>query len=155
MKEPPNIRKRMEVLPEPRAQEEYLRPHCDKKKKILSYLMKIIREYRLFELEEDGYFMPKELNPLRKKDEKTRKTEEGKPVSDAKNDGKQPKRKRETPENKQKTDKNLQYNNLPKTIEVNQENIKDLKITATAKSNARCPLKPGDSIPLYSNNPAP
>lgn len=103
--------------------------------------MKIIREYGLFELKEDGYFMPKELNPLRKKDEK--------------NDGKQPKRRRETPENKQKTDKNLQYNNLPKTIEVNQENIKDLITTATAKSNARCPLKPSDSIPLYPNTPAP
>ena len=65
------IIEKLEVLPEPRAREEYLRPHCDKKKIILSYLMKIIREYGLFELEEDGYFMPKELNPLRKKDEKT------------------------------------------------------------------------------------
>ena len=76
--------------------------------------MKIIREYGLFELEEDGYFMPKELNPLRKKDEKTEKTEEEKPVSIAENDEKQPKTQRENAgKQAKKSGKRLKYNKLP------------------------------------------
>lgn len=67
------IIEKLGMLPEPRARQEYLRPHCDGKKITLAYLLKIIREYGLFELEEDGYFTPKELNPPRKNDEKTAK----------------------------------------------------------------------------------
>ena len=68
------IIEKLSILPEPRAQLDYLRAYCDSKKITLCYLKKIILEYDLFELDEDGYFMPKELNPLHKKDEKTEKT---------------------------------------------------------------------------------
>ncbi len=60
-------------MPEPRAQLDYLRAYCDSKKITLCYLKKIILEYDLFELDEDGYFMPKELNPLHKKAKKQKK----------------------------------------------------------------------------------
>ena len=61
------IIEKLSILPEPRAQLDYLRAYCDSKKITLCYLKKIILEYDLFELDEDGYFMPKELNPLLKK----------------------------------------------------------------------------------------
>ena len=67
------IIEKLGMLPEPRARQEYLRPHCDGKKVTLAYLLKIIREYGLFELEEDGYFTPKELNPHAKKTKKRQK----------------------------------------------------------------------------------
>lgn len=73
------IIEKLSILPEPRAQLDYLRAYCDSKKITLCYLKKIILEYDLFELEEDGYFMPKELNPLHKKGEKTEKTTQEKP----------------------------------------------------------------------------
>ena len=92
------IIEKLGMLPEPRARQEYLRPHCDGKKVTLAYLLKIIREYGLFELEEDGYFTPKELNPPRKKDEKTAKKGEAKPYSKAKNDEKWQKTPRENAE---------------------------------------------------------
>lgn len=57
------IIEKLSILPEPRAQLDYLRAYCDSKKITLCYLKKIILEYDLFELDEDGYFMPKELNP--------------------------------------------------------------------------------------------
>ena len=85
------IIEKLSILPEPRAQLDYLRAYCDSKKITLCYLKKIILEYNLFELEEDGYFMPKELNPLHKKGEKTEKTTQEKPDSKAKNDEKQQK----------------------------------------------------------------
>lgn len=67
------IIEKLSILPEPRAQLDYLRAYCDSKKITLCYLKKIILEYDLFELDEDGYFMPKELNPLHKKGEKRKK----------------------------------------------------------------------------------
>ena len=85
------IIEKLSILPEPRAQLDYLRAYCDSKKITLCYLKKIILEYDLFELDEDGYFMPKELNPLHKKGEKTEKTTQEKPDSKAKNDEKQQK----------------------------------------------------------------
>lgn len=84
------IIEKLSILPEPRAQLDYLRAYCDSKKITLCYLKKIILEYDLFELEEDGYFMPKELNPLHKK-AKNGKTTQEKPDSKAKNDEKQQK----------------------------------------------------------------
>ena len=72
------IIEKLSILPEPRAQLDYLRAYCDSKKITLCYLKKIILEYNLFELEEDGYFMPKELNPLHKKRRKNGKNYSGK-----------------------------------------------------------------------------
>lgn len=74
------IIEKLGMLPEPRARQEYLRPHCDGKKVTLAYLLKIIREYGLFELEEDGYFTPKELNPPTQKRRKNGKKGGGKAV---------------------------------------------------------------------------
>ena len=92
------IIEKLGMLPEPRARQEYLRPHCDGKKITLAYLLKIIREYGLFELEEDGYFTPKELNPPRKNDEKTAKKGEAEPYYKAKKDEKRQKTPRENAE---------------------------------------------------------
>ena len=102
------IIEQLSILPEPRAQLDYLRADCDSKKITLCYLKKIILEYDLFELEEDGYFMPKELNPLHKKGEKTEKTTQEKPDSKAKNDEKQQKVSR----NKSKKQSDLSSNTL-------------------------------------------
>ena len=102
------IIEKLSILPEPRAQLDYLRAYCDSKKITLCYLKKIILEYDLFELEEDGYFMPKELNPLHKKGEKTEKTTQEKPDSKAKNDEKQQKVSR----NKSKKQSDLSSNTL-------------------------------------------
>lgn len=93
------IIEKLGMLPEPRARQEYLRPHCDGKKITLAYLLKIIREYGLFELEEDGYFTPKELNPPRKNDEKTAKKGEAEPYSKAKMTKNGKKHRGKTPKN--------------------------------------------------------
>jgi len=129
------IIEKLGMLPEPRARQEYLRPHCDGKKITLAYLLKIIREYGLFELEEDGYFTPKELNPPRKNDEKTAKKGEAEPYSKAKNDEKRQKTPRENAEKQlPKTSNTLENSKLPKTAEKNnKENINNyIKTTAAS-----------------------
>lgn len=60
------IIEKLALLPEPRAQLEYLRPFCSSKKISFAYLTKIILEYKLFKLEEDGYFSAEELNPVKR-----------------------------------------------------------------------------------------
>ena len=60
------IIEKLSILPAPRAKLEYLRPYCKSKKMPLSYLKKIISEFQLFNLEEDGFFSPEELNPVKK-----------------------------------------------------------------------------------------
>ena len=54
------IIEKLELLPESRAQVEYLRSFC-----------KVIFGYQLFDFEEDGYFMPAELNPIHERTEQT------------------------------------------------------------------------------------
>ena len=61
------IQEKLALLPEPRAQFGYLRPYCHSKKSPFAYLKKIIMEFQLFEIDEDGYFIPLELNPVKKK----------------------------------------------------------------------------------------
>lgn len=148
------IIEKLGMLPEPRARQEYLRPHCDGKKVTLAYLLKIIREYGLFELEEDGYFTPKELNPPRKKDEKTAKKGEAKPYSKAKNDEKWQKTPRENAEKQApETINSLENSKLPKTTEGNnKENINNhIKTTAASAAeeetaaDADRPLPPSDA----------
>ena len=58
------IIEKLSILPEPRAQLDYLRAYCDSKKITLCYLKKIILEYDLFELDEDGYFMYNPQNEM-------------------------------------------------------------------------------------------
>lgn len=66
------IIEKLSLLPEPRADFEYLRPFFHKKTPF-NYLKKIILEYGLFILEEDEFFLPAELNPIRNKEKKTAK----------------------------------------------------------------------------------
>ncbi len=51
---------------------EYLRSSTSKKLSI-TYIEKIIRNFQLFVLEEDGSFSPEELNPVKKKEKKNGK----------------------------------------------------------------------------------
>ena len=65
------IIEKLELLPESRAQVEYLRPFCKVHKISFAYIKKIIFGYQLFNFEEDGYFMPAELNPIHERTEQT------------------------------------------------------------------------------------
>ena len=82
------IIEKLALLPEPRAQLEYLQPFCVGRKIPLSYLQKIIREYDLFIFDEDNYFTPAELNPAKKKDEKSVENVSGTDVSVSENNRK-------------------------------------------------------------------
>lgn len=65
------IIEKLELLPESRAQVEYLRSFCKVHKISFAYIKKIIFGYQLFNFEEDGYFMPAELNPIHERTEQT------------------------------------------------------------------------------------
>lgn len=67
------ILEKLELLPDARAQLEYLRPFCKNMNISFAYLKKVILNYGLFELEEDGYFTALELNPIKKTEKKTAK----------------------------------------------------------------------------------
>lgn len=129
------IIEKLSVLPEPRAQLEYLRPFCDSKRVPLFFLKKIIQEYDLFELEADEYFVPKELNPARKKEKKVAKNAKAKPVSQAKMDENQQKVPRQNEENQHKNaDKSLDTSHLSNcSITTIKENIKDIITAATTE----------------------
>ena len=62
------IIEKLSLLPDSRAKLEYLRPYCKGKKLPFAYLKKIIFGFQLFILEEDGFFSPEELNPVKKKE---------------------------------------------------------------------------------------
>ena len=146
------IIEKLSILPEPRAQLDYLRAYCDSKKITLCYLKKIILEYDLFELDEDGYFMPKELNPLHKKGEKTEKTTQEKPDSKAKNDEKQQKVSR----NKSKKQSDLSSNTLnnkylaKNATNTNKKTI-DINKTTTEEKEAAA----ADALSSPQTTPAP
>ena len=149
------IIEKLSILPEPRAQLDYLRAYCDSKKITLCYLKKIILEYNLFELEEDGYFMPKELNPLHKKGEKTEKTTQEKPDSKAKNDEKQQKVSR----NKSKKQSDLSSNTLnnkylaKNATNTNKKTI-DINKTTTATTEEK-EAAAADALSSPQTTPAP
>ena len=131
------IIEKLSQLPEPRAQQDFLRPYCDRKKIKLSYLMKIICEYELFDIDEEGFFMPSELNPPRKKEKKVREMNEKVPTFDAKKHEKSKKTARKNAENsREKIAKNLKDSELEnKSASHLKENIKDnIKTTATTKN---------------------
>lgn len=129
------IIEKLSVLPEPRAQLNFLRPYCDNKKVPLLFLKKVIEEYDLFELEEEGFFMPKELNPARKKAEKTPQKEEKKTVFEAKMDENQQNLPQNNEENQPKENGNaLNTSNLPNSNSTPiKENIKDIITAATTE----------------------
>lgn len=149
------IIEKLSILPEPRAQLDYLRAYCDSKKITLCYLKKIILEYDLFELDEDGYFMPKELNPLHKKGEKTEKTTQEKPDSKAKNDEKQQKVSR----NKSKKQSDLSSNTLnnkhlaKNATNTNKKTI-DINKTTTATTEEK-EAAAADALSSPQTTPAP
>ena len=60
------IIEKLSLLPDAKAQLKYLRSSTSKKLSI-TYIEKIIRNFQLFVLEEDGSFSPEELNPVKKK----------------------------------------------------------------------------------------
>ena len=111
----------------------YLRSSTSKKLSI-TYIEKIIRNFQLFALEEDGSFSPEELNPAKKKEKKTAKNDRANTVADAKNDEKQPKTAEEKTENPNEKQANSLKTSTDKETnrEVFKENIKDI-ITSSAK----------------------
>ena len=131
------IIEKLSLLPEPRAQQDFLRPYCDRKKIKLSYLLKIICEYELFDIDEEGFFMPRELNPSRKKEKKASENGEKVPVFDAKKHEKSQKTARKnTKISRRKIAKNMNNSELEnKSASHLKENIKDnIKTTATTKN---------------------
>lgn len=129
------IIEKLALLPEPRAQLEYLQPFCVGRKIPLSYLQKIIREYDLFIFDEDNYFTPAELNPAKKKDEKSVENVSGTDVSVSENNRKVQKSSRKKAEKESlKVGNSLNGSLLPKdTPAIGKENIKDIKTTATTE----------------------
>ncbi|OKZ09778.1 MAG: hypothetical protein BHV75_11495 [Bacteroides oleiciplenus] len=127
------IIEKLSMLPDARAQLKYLRSSTGKKLSI-TYIEKIIRNFQLFILEEDGFFSPEELNPAKKKEKKTAKNDRANTVADAKNDEKQLKTAEEKTENPDKNQANALKTSTDKEIsrEVFKENIKDI-ITSSAK----------------------
>ena len=123
------IIEKLALLPEPRAQLEYLQPFCVGRKIPLSYLQKIIREYDLFIFDEDNYFTPAELNPAKKKDEKSVENVSGTDVSVSENNRKVQKTSRKKAEKESlKVGNSLNGSLLPKdTPAIGKENIKDIK----------------------------
>ena len=133
------IIEKLSLLPEPRAQQDFLRPYCDRKKIKLSYLLKIICEYELFDIDEEGFFMPRELNPSRKKEKKASENGEKVPVFDAKKHEKSQKTARKnTKISRRKIAKNMNNSELEnKSASHLKENIKDNIKTAAATKNKK------------------
>lgn len=143
------IIEKLSLLPEPRADFKYLRPFC-KRKISFGYLKKIILEYELFIVEEDGYFSPAELNPVRKKGEEavkkvaknTEETAESNAKSaenEQKTAGKQRNSSGFSPENSPEISVKVLLNgDLAKNkCEKKEENIKDNNITTSSSLSER------------------
>lgn len=128
------IIEKMSMLPDSSAQLEYLQPYCKKRKLSFAYLKKIILEFQLFKIEEDGSFSPAELNPMKKNEQKAVKNDRKNVDSDAKKDEKHQKTTGNKMENQTKNqDNTLKDRTVAKTDdEVIKENIKDIT-TAAAK----------------------
>lgn len=128
------IIEKLALLPEPRAQLEYLRPFCSSKKISFAYLTKIILEYELFKLEEDGYFSAEELNPVKKREKKMAENDGKLTDSKPKNDEKQQKMSGNNSEIQAENPANSLENkeSTKQTTDSSKENIKDI-ITSSAK----------------------
>ena len=148
------IIEKLALLPEPRAQLEYLQPFCVGRKIPLSYLQKIIREYDLFIFDEDNYFTPAELNPAKKKDEKSVENVSGTDVSVSENNRKVQKTSRKKAEKESlKVGNSLNGSLLPKdTPAIGKENIKDIKTTATTEEKEAAAA---DALSSPQTTPAP
>ena len=65
---------KLAMLPGSCVDMEFLRPYCKMHKISFAYVKKIILGYELFDFEEDGSFVPAELNPLHKPVQKREET---------------------------------------------------------------------------------
>ena len=99
---------KLSLLPDAKAQLKYLRSSTSKKLSI-TYIEKIIRNFQLFVLEEDGSFSPEELNPVKKKEKKTAKSDRANDVADAKNDENRQKTAEEKTENSNEKHSNFLF----------------------------------------------
>lgn len=126
------IIEKLSLLPDAKAQLKYLRSSTNKKLSI-TYIEKIIRNFQLFALEEDGSFSPEELNPLKKKEKKTARSDRANAVADTKNDENRQKTTEEKMEISNVKQANALNNSTDKEIgrEVFKENIKDITTSAT------------------------
>lgn len=125
------IIEKLEMLPESYAEFEYLRPFCKALKISFAYIQKIILNYGLFTLYEDGYFEPEELNPPHKKEQKTSKSVQESADSDAKNDENRQKTLLKQANSEQDNSANiLKHAYLDKNnVDTIKENIKDIILT--------------------------
>ena len=125
------IIEKLSLLPDAKAQLKYLRSSTSKKLSI-TYIEKIIRNFQLFVLEEDGSFSPEELNPVKKKEKKTAKSDRANDVADAKNDENRQKTAEEKTENSNEKQANTLNTSTDKETsrEVFKENIKDITTSA-------------------------
>ena len=141
------IIEKLSLLPDAKAQLKYLRSSTSKKLSI-TYIEKIIRNFQLFVLEEDGSFSPEELNPVKKKEKKTAKSDRANDVADEK-----------TAEEKTENSNDKQANTLNTSTdketsrEVFKENIKDIttsaikeKETAAADDFNFNPIRPWQEV---------
>ena len=141
-------------MPDAKAQLKYLRSSTSKKLSI-TYIEKIIRNFQLFVLEEDGSFSPEELNPVKKKEKKTAKSDRANAVADAKNDENRQKTAEEKTENSNEKQANALNTSTDKETsrEVFKENIKDIttsaikeKETAAADDVNFNPIRPWQEV---------
>ena len=125
------IIEKLSLLPDAKAQLKYLRSSTSKKLSI-TYIEKIIRNFQLFVLEEDGSFSPEELNPVKKKEKKTAKSDRANAVADAKKDENRQKTAEEKTENSNEKQANALNTSTDKETsrEVFNENIKDITTSA-------------------------
>lgn len=132
------IIEKLALLPEPRAQLEYLRPFCKGRKTSFAYVKKIIFDYQLFLIEESGYFMPYELNPVRQSQEKSAKSAEKRKGNKPKEDKKMQNMQKNAQEANTPIQRKAQdTNEIHKEPDVNnKENIKDILITTTTTNTA-------------------
>ena len=148
------IIEKLSLLPDAKAQLKYLRASTSKKLSI-TYIEKIIRNFQLFVLEEDGSFSPEELNPVKKKEKKTAKSDRANDVADAKNDENRQKTAEEKTENSNEKQANTLNTSTDKETsrEVFKENIKDIttsaikeKETAAADDVNFNPIRPWQEV---------
>ena len=148
------IIEKQSLLPDAKAQLKYLRSSTSKKLSI-TYIEKIIRNFQLFVLEEDGSFSPEELNPVKKKEKKTAKSDRANAVADAKNDENRQKTAEEKTENSNEKQANALNTSTDKETsrEVFKENIKDIttsaikeKETAAADDVNFNPIRPWQEV---------
>ena len=154
------IIEKLELLPESRAQVEYLRSFCKVHKISFAYIKKIIFGYQLFDFEEDGYFMPAELNPIHERTEQTICERQVNCIAtDADCIGSSEKKVRKMAENSQKvlrnegekeclsSGKSLKNNSISSNeYTANKENIRDIITTAAARKEKKTAVAVVDDL---------